>query len=1064
MILNLRIKTLADNSMVNMVLLVIAVLLASGGPSLSQSKRPTLTVGWVLSPPLWNREESGEKSGFFIEFARLIADELDHELIIKEYRTTAEIGLAQNTGETDMMAGATAFDAFKPDNLFSNPVGRTQSRTYVHVDHASDWDVNSVSGEMIGIVGQTLTPEVNTLLERNVAVFSPSLGSGVMGVLSGDFAAFVYPEEAASFLLHEARIDHLVVPVGEPLSKLDRVVVLHRSRADLLDPINSAIERMKTDGKLAELFTENRVEIYDPAPEVLTVAFPDIDAATGESSRLAPSYVLNEAGEPSGYSIEIFRGVADRAGLTYEFKFVAPTLMVQGPAAAGVDIIPTLGISPARAQIMDQSLPAGGIEFSATIRREDAEEISTPADLAGRTVGVIAGSFADVQAQRDPTLAVVGFDTPREQLVALLERRIDAALLLRQHLSNFAEHAGDGAKVTELEQAVFTADRAISLRFGLGEVREKLNDELPRYLLSEEFAELREKYFAVPVFWTEARRRNLTAALIGLGFLVFALGIAFLASERARRREKHANENAMVARREADELSSRLQAVMAASSNGLVALDRDGKVAMMNPRARDLLDVQEDFDGPQDLGRSYFTDTEDGAPLEGEDFPIRRSMKNSKLDGVLYQFHGENAKRPKHIRISSSAIPLDASSEIGTVIVLNDVTEYERQRKESLRNGRMSAIGQLTGGVAHDFNNLLAVIMGNLELMKDAKVDPAHSEMIDAGLAATKRGADLTKNLLAFSRQSRLEVEILDLNCVVLDAQSWMRRALPESISVETSLLANAWPVQLDRSSLESALLNLIVNARDAMGGFGNLTIETANLRIDEDYVDSRDEELAVGRYVLLAVSDTGTGISRQNLDLLFEPYFTTKAPGSGSGVGLSMVQGFVKQSGGTVQVYSELGMGTTFKLYFPAFSGEVPPESTLETVGLANVEGHARILLTEDDANVRHVLETILKGARYTVVTANSGDAALELFHSEPKFDLLVTDIVMPGKLQGTVLAKEVRILQPSLPIIFLSGYAVEATVHGNGLQPEDVRLMKPVARQDLLNAVSHRLAETRN
>jgi len=291
-----------------------------------------------------------------------------------------------------------------------------------------------------------------------------------------------------------------------------------------------------------------------------------------------------------------------------------------------------------------------------------------------------------------------------------------------------------------------------------------------------------------------------------------------------------------------------------------------------------------------------------------------------------------------------------------------------------------------------------------------------------------------------------------------------MRRALPESISVETSLLANAWPVQLDRSSLESALLNLIVNARDAMGGFGNLTIETANLRIDEAYVDSRDEELSVGRYVLLAVSDTGTGISRQNLDRLFEPFFTTKAPGSGSGVGLSMVQGFVKQSGGTVQVYSEVGVGTTFKLYFPAFNGEVPSESGLAPVGLANVEGEARILLAEDDVNVRRVLEAMLKGAKYAVVSVNSGDAALEVFHSEPKFDLLVTDIVMPGRLQGTGLAKEIRLLQPSLPIIFLSGYAAEATVHGNGLQPEDVRLMKPVAKQDLLDAVFHRLAETRN
>lgn len=1047
-----------------MVLLIVVFWFASGEASRAQSDRPILTVGWVLSPPLWRMDAGGEKGGLFVEFAQLIADELDHELVIKEYRTPGDAVLAQNAGETDMMAGAAVFDILKADNLFSIPVGRTQSRVYVHVDRANDWDTDTVSDEVISLVPQTMSPEVSAILERNIAVNVSSLGSSVIGVLSGDHAAFIYPQEASNYWLHKARIDHLVVPVGEPLSVSDRVVVLHRSRADLLDPINAIVERMMEDETLAALFAKNRVEIYDPEPEVLTVAFPDLGTVSGGASKLAPSYMLDEAGEPSGYALEIFRNVADRAGLAYEFKTVPVELFVQGPTAAGVDIIPSLGISPIRREIMDQTIPAGRLEISASIRRENADVYAIPSDLSGSTVGVLNGSFANIQALRDPTLVIHAFDTPDEILDALLSDEIDAGLMLRTHLRDLAEQRGEGAKLGELERAVYTADRAISIRFGLGQVRESLNAELPTYLLSADFSELREKYYSVPVFWNEARLRYLTGAIIVLGVLMFALLAAVLASERARWREKRANEKAEVARLEAVDLSNRLHAVMEASSNGVVAIDRSGDVVMMNSRARALLEVEADCNWPEDFANSHFTMKDDDVPLMGDDYPFHQAMKRENFDGIMYQFHGVNAKKPRCIRISSSILPLNASSEIGTVIIMNDVTEYERQRKESLRNCRMSAIGQLTGGVAHDFNNLLAVIMGNLELMKDTEIAPEHHEMIDAALAATRRGASLTKNLLAFSRQSKLEVEVLNLNAVILDAQRWMRRALPESISVETSLLAGVWPVQLDRSSLENALLNLIVNARDAMGGLGGLTIETANVRIDEAYIDSRDEELSVGRYVMLAVSDTGTGISQQDVERLFEPFFTTKGPGAGSGVGLSMVQGFVKQSGGTVQVYSELGVGTTFKLYFPISKEVAQSAIDLESKTVTFDAGDARVLLAEDDKSVRDVLETVLRGSGYTVVSASTGDAALELFQSEPKFDLLLTDIVMPGSLQGTGLAKAIRLSQPSLPIIFLSGYAAEATVHGNGLQPEDVRLMKPVPKQDLLDAVARRLADTKN
>lgn len=395
-------------------------------------------------------------------------------------------------------------------------------------------------------------------------------------------------------------------------------------------------------------------------------------------------------------------------------------------------------------------------------------------------------------------------------------------------------------------------------------------------------------------------------------------------------------------------------------------------------------------------------------------------------------------------------------SEMGTS---QDVTDQRETEARLQRSQKVEAIGNLTGGVAHDFNNLLAVILGNLEL---AKEDPANAEeLLDQAILATLKGADLTKSMLSFARRAPLAPAVLDLNQIVLQTKNWAARTLPSSIGVETSLLAGLWPVMADRSSTESALLNLFLNARDAMPDGGRLTIETANLRVDEDYIEQRREDLELGRYVMLAVSDTGNGIGAEIVERIFDPFFTTKEPGKGTGLGLSMIQGFMKQSGGTVRVYSEPGYGSTFKLFFPAHgrSEDREPLKSDEIQDLGAGEGQV-VLVAEDEAEVMLVLEKVLKGAGYTVISAMSGDAALGAFQAAEKVDVVLTDIVMPGVLQGPGLVQALRQIDPNIPAVFMSGYASEATVHGNGLLPNDIRLMKPVSRRNLLAAVKQALA----
>ena len=399
-------------------------------------------------------------------------------------------------------------------------------------------------------------------------------------------------------------------------------------------------------------------------------------------------------------------------------------------------------------------------------------------------------------------------------------------------------------------------------------------------------------------------------------------------------------------------------------------------------------------------------------------------------------------------------------------VVAQDVTEAHLLNEHVQQSQKMEAIGNLTGGIAHDFNNLLAIVLGNLELLEDAleegevnREDMRRS--VETATKAAMRGAELTQSMLAFARRAPLEPGVVDLNELVGNAGVWMGRTLPSTIALNTSLMDGLRRIRVDRVALETALLNLIVNARDVMPGGGNLTVETANILIDDTYIHARHEDIEPGRYVLLAVSDTGAGVAPAIIDRIFDPFFTTKSVGKGSGLGLAMIQGFVKQSGGAVRVYSEAGVGTTFKLYFPAIEGTgaetMPPERLADGAARKGL----RILVAEDEPDVLNVVVAVLGRAGYDVVPAHSGDEAKAIFDADPGFDLLLTDIVMPGLLQGTTLSKVLREIDPALPVVFMSGYANEATVHGNGLRPTDIRLMKPVRRVDLLAAIERALAQ---
>ena len=390
--------------------------------------------------------------------------------------------------------------------------------------------------------------------------------------------------------------------------------------------------------------------------------------------------------------------------------------------------------------------------------------------------------------------------------------------------------------------------------------------------------------------------------------------------------------------------------------------------------------------------------------------------------------------------------------------------EARRIAEESLRQAqKMEAVGQLTGGVAHDFNNLLTVVMGGLEIIErqipDLPASPAVQRLVRAREMALKgvhRAALLTQRLLAFSRQQPLSPQPIDANKLVGGITDLLRRTIGEAVSLETVMAGALWTTHADPNQLENALVNLAVNARDAMPNGGKLTIETENCHLDDAYVGTLAEPVKAGQYVMIAVADTGLGMDQTTLQRAFEPFFTTKDIGKGTGLGLSQVYGFVRQSAGHVRIYSEPGEGTAVKIYLPRYIGTgKKAEAGAQGRSAPRAIGAECILVVEDDDALRAYTTEILSELGYWVIEAQDGREALRLLDGTQQVDLLFTDIVMPGGMNGRQLADEAILRRPGLKVLFTTGYTRNAIVHHGRLDPGVQMIGKPFSMDALATKV---------
>lgn len=488
--------------------------------------------------------------------------------------------------------------------------------------------------------------------------------------------------------------------------------------------------------------------------------------------------------------------------------------------------------------------------------------------------------------------------------------------------------------------------------------------------------------------------------------------------------------------------------VQGVTDYAIYMLDPEGHVTNWNAGAQTIKGYTADEIVGEHFSKFYTPeDVEAGAPW--------KALETAKREG---RFTAEAWRQRKDGSRFWASVVLDPIRDesgdlIGFAKITRDLTErreaqlqLERSQQALFQAQKMEAVGQLTGGIAHDFNNLLTGITGSLELMKSRLAQGRLNELeryMTAAQGAASRAASLTHRLLAFSRQQTLEPKVLDANKLIAGMEDLVRRTVGPSVEIETVLAAGLWPCFCDPNQLENAILNLCINGRDAMANGGRITVETANTWVDQAGADERD--MPKGQYVAICVTDTGTGMPPETVARAFDPFFTTKPTGKGTGLGLSMIYGFAKQSGGQARIYSEVGQGTTVKIYLPRHHGkpsEICEERRPEKLPLAQGE---TVLVVDDEPTVRMLIGDTLAELGYECIEAADAASGLKVLQSDVKLDLLISDIGLPGGMNGREMADAARARRPNLKVLFITGYAENATISNGHLEPGMHVLSKP-------------------
>ncbi|WP_172327195.1 transporter substrate-binding domain-containing protein [Mangrovicoccus sp. HB161399] len=1030
----------------------LLVLFAALRTLWAEDKPYTFTAGCISVANLCEETADGSFAGFAADLSRRIAEMTGSEVAFRASLPSLAIG-AQLRGETQILAAIPELDLLEQTSIASVPVARNQIRLFALQERLAELSGRPLEGLKIAYIEGGTGAKFPGLFAANEGIATRTPEELIAFLLGRRADLAVISERAVFPTSRGMGVDHRIAVLGQPLAQESRVIYVHRSRAALIGPVNSAIEEMERTGELAELRRRWRIDPPAPEPEVLRIGIAH-----------SPPYgiVDPETGAVSGYAAEFFRQLADRAGLRYEFVPLGLDDYFAFPDAAPVDILPIYVVSDAAREAMDFTLPTDVSRFAAFVR-PDGHAYSGLDELAGQPVAMRSDLIAAIGNSPLSKVVPVPIETEREMLEALLAGRVEALVETPESILAVARAMGESGGVRLLGGPPVTLRNAIALRFGLGAVREKLNAQLPGYALSEEFQELRQKYFGTPEFWTPERQRLAVLAALAAAVLLLLFATVTGLSIRAKRQAERLTRRTI-------SVSSRLQAVMNSVQSGIVGLDDARNIVLLNPSARAMLgNLPETMPCPWPE-RVGFLDSSDMRRLEDGDDPVSRALGGERLEGETHLMsRTDEAGQWLYVRLSSAPIGVPDSS-IRTVVSIDDISEQERNRQQLERSGRLDALGQLTGGVAHDFNNLLATIEYGIQLADQEPEPGMRSQYHATALASVRRGSALTKRLLAFAKRQPGLAASRPVEDILREFELLARPSIEAQIALDFAAVAPGLWVYCDVAQLENALLNLVLNARDAVvqsGKGDRISVDVRSVGEAEARALSGNPAagpeggpgtgLTQSRYVEFSVTDNGPGMTEEVKRRALDPFFTTKGTHAGTGLGLSMVYGFIQQSGGELRIYSEPGLGTTVRMMLPRGTPAGKREEPMPLPPVPAGTGE-RILVVEDEPELRRMTGDMLASLGYRVEVAEDGSEALAKLGAGTEVDLLLTDIVMPGTLDGFALAREARRLTPDLPVIYMSGYTgISAAEMGEVRAP---LLQKPCPPSQLAETVRAALA----
>jgi signal transduction histidine kinase len=1007
-----------------------ALWLLAAPPGLAQEAAP-LVSGWTPTPGFFTPTEDGPPSGFFGDIAQELAARSGLEIRFRELPDVRSIIADQASGATQILTGAARVPALEESNVFSGTLARSEVHLFVRADAPPDLTAEDFTDRRLGVVDRTAGAARAAGIGRgNTVTAYPDFGAALGALLFGQIDGLVAIYPGVMGVLRANGLEAEVRRLGAALDTTDHVVALHRSRAALMPRLQEALDAMEADGTLPRLRRKWDIEVPAPAPQVYVAGVAQF-----------PPYQFHDgAGRFSGFGVEVLRDLADRAGMPLRFVPITNEMFATGPVSGAFDLIPLIGLSDERAERMDFTLPLDSAAFSIFERRsglpaQPAGEAVSLATLAGKRVGIDTASVVRSLIPPAAGLDVVLLEGEEALFGALNDGTLDAVLYLTTTGGEALQRLGLESRIVARQPPVLTIEGAIALRHGLAGTRERLNAVIPGYLSSPRYEALRRQWYGTPTFWTPERIRQAgfaVAALVALG----AAAIALISLRGRRQAERLSRQIAMA--------NTRMAAILDATRGAVLGLTRAGEILVANPSAREMLAL-----GPGEMPRAWpqevsFLGREDLAPLEASHDPMQRALAGQVLKGEVALLRVPGARSRRYVRVSSAPVGPENPGGLHSVMILDDVSEQEANRQQLERATRLDALGQLTGGVAHDFNNLLATIEYAVQLAAP-EASPRAQGFLDTALQTIQRGAALTKRLLAFAKQQPGLARSYAVRTVMEDFEALARPSIEKSIAMEFRVEEPDLWVHCDALQLGNALLNLVLNSRDAIlrsGRGDRITVlarasyystaapdlgkESARV-VTTEGLKAEGEATEAGtafRYVELSVSDNGPGMTDEVKQRAVDPFFTTRASNSGTGLGLSMVYGFVQQSHGELRIYSEVDEGTSVRLLLPrGTAGGGGREKPVDMAPLPEGRGE-RLLVVEDDEALLRVIRDLLESLNYRVISAASGQAAIEIIDEGVSFDLMLSDVVMPGGMGGFELARYLRARRPDTPIIYMSGY----------------------------------------